>query len=106
MSLEKLYDPLELVDEFYTTRTVYSPSDCIQLFVGDFHTCYKQLPWEGHDIDEPLMILLADEEVGAVESVQAWLVDTAVKCYTDVGVRGAWLHLDDSDDESDESLCG
>jgi hypothetical protein len=107
VSLEKLYDPLELVDEFYTTRTAYSPSDCIQLFVGDFRTCYKQLPWgEGHDIDEPLLILLANEEVGAVESVQAWLSETATKCYTNVGVRGAWIHLADSDDESDESLCG
>lgn len=104
VSLEKLYDPLELVDEFYATRTVYSPSDCIQLFVGDFRTCYKQLPWEDHDIDEPLLILLADEEVGTVESVQTWLAGTVTKCYTNVGVRGTWIYLADSDD--DESLCG
>lgn len=103
VSIEKLYDPLELVDEFYATRTDYCMSDCIQLFVGDFRTCYKQLPWDS-EINEPLMILLAEDEIGTVESVQTWLSETATKCYTNVGVRGAWIHLADSDD--DESLCG
>lgn len=80
-------------------------SDCIQLFVGDFRTCYKQLPWEGHDIAEPLLILLADDEIGTVISVQTWLAETVTKCYTNVGVRGGGT-WNATDDDSDESLCG
>ncbi len=100
--LEKLYEPLELVDEFYETKNNYCPSDCIQVFVGDFRKCFKQLPWEGNDIDEPLLILLADEEVeGHILSVQSWLDETKNKCHTRVGLRGSWTRSD-----SENSLCG
>lgn len=51
--LELLYEPLEIVEvgrpsasdgrpgeagDFYESRSAYNPSDCVQLFVGDFRT--------------------------------------------------------------------
>lgn len=88
--LELLDDPLELVESFYETQCVYRPSDCVQVFIEDFRTCHKQLPWEDCDIDEPLLILLADDEVGTVESVRTWLDGVRKTCYTNVGPRGTW----------------
>ena len=93
--IELLYEPLELVEEFYETRSAYNPSDCIQMFVGSFLKSYKQLCDIDIDIDididEPLLILLSrDEAEREVTSVVKWLEETQTICYTNVGVRGNW----------------
>lgn len=114
--LELLYEPLELVEEFYESRSAYNPSDCVQLFVGDFRTCHKQQldsrssasasAGFAQDIDEPLLILLSREEVVRashcdarteeverltdVTVVDGWLQFASACCYTNVGARGNW----------------
>ncbi len=88
--LELLFEPLELVDEFYESRSAYEMSDCVQLFIGDFRTRHKQFGGL-EEFDEPLMILLNSEEAHVpVVTVESWIEQARAACYTNVGVRGNW----------------
>jgi hypothetical protein len=101
--LELLFEPLELVDEFYESKSAYEMSDCVQLFIGDFRTCHKQFGGL-EDFDEPLLILLSYEEAREnVVTVESWLERARAACYVNVGVRGNWNR---TNNDSDDSLCG